>query len=400
LPIIIEDYALPAHLSGDNIIAALGHRDRICEITLSGLTDSLFERLATVEQGPFPALTDLHLTSAIGSAPVPLPDTFLGGSAPHLRTLFLCGVPFPAIPKLLRHSHDLVDVQLRSIPDNGYFSPEEMATSLSALTNLKSLHIEFQSPVSRPDPGNTHPTPPTRVVLPALTQLVFRGVSEYFEDLVARIDTPVIGVITVFFFNELRFDIPQFALFIGRTGALGSSKRAKLSFKDRAASVALLHPPEGRNTLAEIVPYIEISCGALDWQISALARICDQFAPFFSRVERLDIGCEMLKSLDWEVAVDRTQWEELFRPFIAVQSLDIARELDGYIVPALQDLTGNRVMAVLPALRSLTFSGYGWDDRSLRKTLQPFKTARHRNNHPVTVQFEDDTMIALSQSPP
>jgi hypothetical protein len=46
------------------------------------------------------------------------------------------------------------------------------------------------------------------VVFSALTQLEFRGVSKYFEDLVVRIDTPALSHVKIFFFNQLVFDIP------------------------------------------------------------------------------------------------------------------------------------------------------------------------------------------------
>ncbi|KAH9972657.1 hypothetical protein BGW80DRAFT_1459742 [Lactifluus volemus] len=69
----------------DSIIAALEHRDRICEMDFY-LPSSEYRKLAklTQLQKPFPALTCLHLRHR-GSGPVPaLPVTFLGGSPPRL----------------------------------------------------------------------------------------------------------------------------------------------------------------------------------------------------------------------------------------------------------------------------------------------------------------------------
>ena len=62
-----------------------------------------------------------------------------------------------------------------------------MLTALAVLTSLETLDIEFESPRSRPDPKTRRPPPPTRTFLPALK---FDGVSEYLDDLVARIDAP------------------------------------------------------------------------------------------------------------------------------------------------------------------------------------------------------------------
>ena len=204
-PIAIQESRPRIPLSGANIIATLEHHDRVSEIDLWP-TSTLLKQLNKVMKKPYPSLTRLRLYFE-KSAPV-LPDTFLGGSAPHLKHLNLTGIPFPALPKLLPSCHDLVDVRLGKIPNTGYISPEVMATALSALTKLKFVQIEFDSPASRPDPTNRPPFSFTRVVLPALTHLWFRGASEYFEDLVARIDTPAIIHVGTSFFNQLDFDIP------------------------------------------------------------------------------------------------------------------------------------------------------------------------------------------------
>jgi hypothetical protein len=188
-PIVIEESRMRFPLNDVNIIAALKHHDRVSEICLE-TTGTVLKRLYNVMYKPYPALTRLRLIGlhTWQSAPV-LPDTFLGGSAPRLKHLNLTGIPFPALPKFLPFCHDLVEVQLWKIPNTGYISPEAMATALSALTKLKVLHIGF---ASRHDPTHRSPSSLTRVVLPALTHLEFRGAREYIEDLVARIDTPAL----------------------------------------------------------------------------------------------------------------------------------------------------------------------------------------------------------------
>jgi hypothetical protein len=99
-------------------------------------------------------------------------------------------------------------------------------------------------------------------------------------------------------------------------------------------------------------------------------------------VEELTIGYYDQDPLDWQ-DVDHTQWLEIFRPFIAVQSLDIYG-LEEPITPALQELTGTRVMEVLPALRTLGVKDPD-ESGSVRQALEPFIAARHLSNHPVTV---------------
>ncbi|KAH9975319.1 hypothetical protein BGW80DRAFT_90271 [Lactifluus volemus] len=154
---------------GDNIMAALEHQDRICEINLD-LTYPECERLATVMQKPFPALTSLRLRSALFEDVPVLPDTFLGISAPRLRSLFWEGLAFPKLPQLILSFNDLSKLYLQSIPDHGYISPDAMVTGLSALTRLTYLCFDFdfeEIVAFRPRP------PLTRVLLPALTESSF-----------------------------------------------------------------------------------------------------------------------------------------------------------------------------------------------------------------------------------
>jgi hypothetical protein len=52
------------------------------------------EKVLAAMHGPFPELTILEFLSESETAPV-IPDIFLGGDAPRLRTLSLTHIPFP-----------------------------------------------------------------------------------------------------------------------------------------------------------------------------------------------------------------------------------------------------------------------------------------------------------------
>ncbi|KAH9963387.1 hypothetical protein BGW80DRAFT_853068 [Lactifluus volemus] len=207
---------------GDNIMAALEHHDRICQITLH-LADSEYERLATVVQKPFPLLTTFRLSTYFyRHAPV-LSDTFLGGSAPQLRSLCLEGLTFPTLPQFLLSCNDLSDLELLRMSDIACNSPEAMATGLSSLTRLTHLNIQFgQSGTIRRPP----PLAPTRALLPALTQFEFCGANEYLEDLLIRIDTPRLEDLTAIFHQNV-FDIRQV---ISHSRTLGPFDRADVTF--------------------------------------------------------------------------------------------------------------------------------------------------------------------------
>ena len=109
-------------------------------------------------------------------------------------------------------SRDMLGVGLSKA---SYISPEGMAAGLSTLTRLRSLHIRFRSPASFPD-GICLP-PVTRAVLPALTAFEFEGVSNYLEDLVARLDCPRLNKIKIkYLYQRIGFQISQLFEFINR----------------------------------------------------------------------------------------------------------------------------------------------------------------------------------------
>ena len=97
------------------ITAALGHKDRIVRISLFDVPSELWQELLAAMKEPLPALTKLRMWSDFPWSPhqrtmEPLPDSFLGGSAPLLRLLSLNRVPYPALPKLLSSTRDLADL--------------------------------------------------------------------------------------------------------------------------------------------------------------------------------------------------------------------------------------------------------------------------------------------------
>ena len=218
LPILIERHFFGASPGAHDIIAALNHNDRVCRIELWNFSRSQLEAFLPVMLVPFPELTVLQFGSYnIGSVPV-FPDSFLGGFAPRLRNLQMDCIPFPGLPKLLLSASHLVHLHLFGIPPPGYISPEEMVTCLSVLTNLESLWLQFSGHHFPPIQSNR---PQKRSTLPAITCFMFRGLCEYLEDLMARIDTPRLNELFIDFFNKI--DIPQLTHFIDRTLTLETS---------------------------------------------------------------------------------------------------------------------------------------------------------------------------------
>ncbi len=346
LPIVIKQYDPPTW-GVDNIVAALKHNERVCEITFGSISSSLWENVLTMMQVPFPALSRLDLVSEDETV-LAIPDPFLGGSATHLRSLCLDGILFPGLSKLLLSAIDLVYLDLSNIPHSGYISPHAMVTGLSTLTRLKSLSINFQSPLSRPDQKSRYPHP-TRSVLPALTELRFTGVSEYLDDLVARIDTPRLNILDIRFFLQLIFDTPQLARFIDRTPQLQKHDEARVVFSDSGASISLPRTYDDRRL------ELGISCRKIDWQLLSLTQVCDSCFPhaLISAVEHLHILERGFSSHHWEDDIESSQWLDFLLPFTAMKNLYLSKEFAPHIMPALQKLAGDRAREVLPALQYL-----------------------------------------------
>jgi len=367
------------HESVENLIAALERRNRTSVIFIYGLRGSTLEKLFAVMQEPLPVLTYVEVTTEGESAPV-LPETFLGGSAPRLQSFSLHGIPFPSFPKFILSATHIKYLRLTGIPESGYVSPRVMATSLAALPNLKSLSVGFRSPLSRPLQIN--PPPLTRAVLPALTYLHFTGVSEYFEDLVARIDTPLLKQLTVTFFLDLIFDIPQLHDFVARTENLRPFNQAEMRFSGRTITVILGSP---------IRFALEIKCERSDWQLSSLTQIFSQQLPLLSHVEQLKIWNPPWEIIGWkdDPDMDSSLWLELFQLFVAVQSLYVSEKLVLPVVAALQDLlTGGTAVEVLPALRNLSLEGLE-PSGPVQEAIKSFVAARRLSDHPIAIQRWD-----------
>ena len=364
-----------------NIIAALGHNNRICEITLPGIPNSQFKQVLAAMRQPFPELIHLRLQTEDATTPIipgSLPGWFLGGSAPpRLQSLFLDRIPIPGLPSLLSSATELVDLELWRIPHAGYFSPEALATCLSVLTKLKKLVIRFESPQSRPDRKTRcpHPHPQTRTLLPVLTQLEFKGVDEYLEDLVARIDAPVLGKLDIVFFHQLMFNTPHLAQFISRTPKLKTHDGAHVFFYTESVLVSFPQTFSGSLNLA-------ILCSQSDWQLSSLAQVCSSSFQhvLVPAVEHLYIHEGGFAQLRWQDDIESSQWLELLYPFTAVKGLHVSLGFVPRIASSLQELAGEGVTEVLPALQSIfslpsrPFQAIGW-----------FVATRQLSSHPVAV---------------
>ena len=368
LPIVINALGMGSRPQAmANIITALKQHNRVFKTSIWGMQNSLLKAFVTIKK-PFPALTSLTLESNDTTAPV-LPRSFLGGSAPRLRSLELRSIPFPTLGKLLLSTGHLVTLRLWNIPRSGYISPEAMAACVSALTRLKELRLEYRFPRSHAERESRHPPPLTRAILPALTEVWFKCDSEYLEDFLARIDAPRLDFTTITLFNQLVFDTPLLRDFIGRTEAFNSLLQAHIFFSQSRVEVSLFRR---KGTADHRTLNLGISCEASDWQLSSLAQLCSSSLPPLPTLKRLEI---LHDRRDWQEDMENIQWLELIRPFTFVKNLALHERSAPLVAPALQKLAEERVPELLPALRNLSCVGLK-PSRPIEKAIAQFIAAR------------------------
>jgi hypothetical protein len=381
LPIIIRD-TFDFHMPEDyDFDAAIVHRNRVCDINLYDLSNSQLLRLASAMQDQFPALIHLMLDfyNYHGTPAPAFPDGF---SAPRLQTLILRRIPFPTLPKLLLSATDLVELTLVGIPQTGYFTPVALVAGLTVSANLKSLVINFKSPLSRPDRESRHPLPTIRSVLPALTYFHFHGVSEYLEDVVARIDAPLLCSLDIMFFNQLIFDIPQLSRFLERATKLKVFDNSEACVRFYIGGVLFGSPPWTRSFDEGFE--LMISSTELDWQLSSLAPVLMSFLPFTYTVEHLYISGNQPLPPQWLDYIEDVQWLDIFYPFTAVKNLYVREEFAQCIAFALQELVVERVIEVFPALETLFLEALQ-PSGPVQEAIGKFVTARELLGHPVAV---------------
>ena len=362
-----------------SIVAALKQHNRVCSINIQNIPNLLLKTFAVLRK-PFPTLTKLRISSGYGVVPI-VPDSFLGGSTPQLRVLHLVRIPFPELGKLLLSTSNLVDLNLQRIPHSGYISPQEIVAGLSTSMGLKRLALGFQSPQSWDDRANWDPPPLTRIVLPALIRLMFKGDNQYLEAIVSRIDAPLLDSLEITFFNQLMFDTPLLGHFVSRTETFTAIHRADVDFHTFGVQITLVRGNEisDNKTLTML-----ILCKQSEWQPSTIAQVCNSIIPPLPTLGKLRIGKGPFQRLQWYDDMENIEWLELLQPFTCVKDLVLSRRLVPLVAPALQELDGERVTQILPVLKNIFLEGT--QPLAVTNTLGKFIAARQLSGNPVTIR--------------
>ena len=388
LPLMISNPGCPEvswTRGAGNVIAALRHKDRIVQISLFDVPSELWQRIIGAMKEPLPALKKLRLWSNFSPMGA-LPASFLGGSAPLLQSLSLNRVPYPALPKLLSTTRDLVHFELLNLPNTWYIPTEDMVACLSSLTALTTFVLESESE-REPRQVTQRSSQQERTFLHSLTSFRFKGPTKYLEDLVARIDAPRLSKVVVTFVKPIvSADIPELSQFVGQADDFQLLNQADIIISDTTGPVVELR----LNTGGAFAVWYELIIPCKDgWDgpPSTLAQVCvndTENSPLsslpLSTLEHLTIsGCR-----DWWPAWGN-RWLEFLPAFTAVKNLYLSEDVASDLLPALKDVTGESTTGVLPALQNLFLEEYQPPPKPVQNAIQEFTAVRRLADRPVTV---------------
>ncbi len=327
-------------------------------------------------QQSFPALTELQLSSY---EPAPaIPDSFLGGSAPHLCFLSLEWVAFPALPNLLMSASHLVHLCLCGTPPG--FISSEMVSVLSVLTRLEILRIVFGYPDPDSDLENRASPPLMPAVLPALMELELQGNGEYLDDFVARIEVPSIDFLEIVLilqpFVVVDFKFLYLPQFIGRIEKFRTFDYAGFHLDNDVMDVTLA--PQRRTRPRGL--QLKSLCGMSGGPLLSLVEACNtSLLPLrhLSNLKYFDISTRYSNpdSQSESNTVDPL-WLEVLRQFSSARALSLrSMEFVPPIAFTLKQVIEEGMTDVLPAIQRLSVTR-PLSAGPVREGIEQFVTAR------------------------
>jgi len=286
-----------------------------------------------------------------------------GLRAPLLHRVTLSNVGLPTSSRLLSGAgEDLVSLGLLNFPaEPPDLHPAHLTAQLAALSHLELLTVHFSTAVpNRQVMRQLQGAPTTRIALPRLRMLAYRGGSAYLEGILARLDAPHLHTLSVEFFNQFTFSVPSLLHFARAMNAL-TFRSAALYFDEDFVSLIVdpldKRAGDGGGGGGGTHPlHVQVKGKLLDWQVTSISQICSTLAPLLAQTENLMLGFHKDgpdpaaagaveaeapgAAAGWQVAVDRAQWRALFRIFAGVKTLQLSGGRIGDLFRALQPRVG------------------------------------------------------------
>ncbi len=317
----------------DDIVILLQHLERVYFLELR-LSLSTWRSIAAATSDMPVSCTcieHIYLDTGDRTTGFVLPNVFLKGHSPRLRTLIVIGVFLPSLSSLLLSPTRLTCLVLDGIPDSSHLPPRELLKHLSNMPQLRHLDIGFLSTTRHRRladwrlAGDVDPTPSLdRVALPYLKTLYFRGVSTYLESLVTNLDAAVVYELVFTLFHQLKYTIPHVSAFLRRTKRFGfDGIRINFLPEGFIISATPAISPSPKDVLS-----FRILCARLDFQVALAAQICRALGPNFGNMEDLFVKYHQDQlPTQWHGEVDPTLWRELVSQFRGMKTLWISSGL-------------------------------------------------------------------------
>jgi hypothetical protein len=333
----------------DNIHLGLQYGGRIRRVALRAPSSSLRMWLEQMNKH-FPRLQALSLFSTTTEDMSLVLSELL--QAPELRHLSLHGVGLPKRLSLLSSMISLSTLSLTHIRGPWYFPPGHLVTQLQGLPYLEELSVGIALPIPLPiSEGKLFPSPTSPVLLRTLKRLTFRGEDGYLDDLVARINTPLLKQLDLTLLFDLAFTLVNLTEFIHRTERFRCLV-AQVIFNKGGVYIntdTSYHEEQDNEELS-----LYVSCESVDWKIHSAVQVCSALEKVLSSVEELtlDLDEDGMPS-DWKNKLFDELWHDLLLPFIGVKKLRIGPSLTLEISQGLDSLDGALVLDLLPKLEEL-----------------------------------------------
>ena len=269
-----------------------------------------------------------------------------------------------------------MDLQLHEVLNPWLSSPEALTDALSGMAQLRSLSLHFL-----PITGHLGVSQlfRKRAVLPALTCLDFRGITNYLEDLVAGLDAPRLGEIEVTFFEESISDLSRLSKFVDQIGSHNAHRQAHILSSSDAISVSFTQP--GVPTCINL----QVSCEQLSEQLSFLTRVCDHFSTFIYDVEDLRISARQRQRREGNLCGE--QWLKSFKSFTGVKWLHFDGQSSVSIMRALEK-ANTRGETLLPGMHKLCIPQPWSRNVAVRKVAMSLLTSHRVSGRSIVVEYE------------
>ncbi|KAI0263409.1 hypothetical protein BC834DRAFT_887153 [Gloeopeniophorella convolvens] len=384
LPISI-DYPKWPDGKEDDIWDSLKHEDRVQEVNISMEAWAMVDHVEMIEVA-MPVLEDLAYECE--EEEVTLPDTFLGGYAPRLRTLHLGGFVIPAQLPFFLSATGLVCLRLFGRPHLGLL-PEQLLAYLDVMPQLETLIISniIDSESPNPAPRRVMSSPSERVMLLKLTTFGFSGSDRYLDALLSQLDAPQLTNLTITILHTTytsSYKTPHLPSFIRRAANL-KPDMASVCYSEVSMTVGV------RALHQDVAMWLQVGPLSLEpevgWQVAEAKQISDDMSYILASVETLTLHTTPTEAAD---VADPAIWRSLLACCRSVKLIVVPSTLSAPLANALTPETDEQVMDVLPALRELQVLCHGKDDRrgSIRlDAFGPFSAARRKADREVLIHY-------------